>query len=159
MRRQEITVFLALTLLCVWRAYVRAGGVGPHGEARCYLRQAVDSSMDSLLSQYHRQLWENTTSSGWNLGINRDWSKSFVDFSPPIWRRSIGIHWRRRRFRRRGMETLADRDGAFLEQQILDYMKYGLLNVEWEESGADRSSFSGVCGGGGWGSSLGGGPL
>ena len=50
----EITVFLAMilvsvcALLCGMAESVRTAG------ARCYLRMAVDSSMDSLMAQYHR---------------------------------------------------------------------------------------------------------
>lgn len=138
-RRGEITVFLALTLLCVWALMCGLVESARTAGARCYLRQAVDSSMDSLLSQYHRQLWGKYHILGLEFGDKQGLEQELCGFLSAYLE---AINWyplEAEEIQTAGMETLADRDGAFLEQQILDYMKYGLLNVEWEEIGADEA--------------------
>ena len=128
-RRGEITVFLALTLLCVWALMCGLVESARTAGARCYLRQAVDSSMDSLLSQYHRQLWGKYHILGLEFGDKQGLEQELCGFLSAYLE---AINWyplEAEEIQTAGMETLADRDGAFLEQQILDYMKYGLLNV------------------------------
>ena len=69
-RKGEITVFLALilisicALLCGIAESVRTAG------ARCYLRMAVDSSMDSLMAQ-------------WNLMGGRCWRRNLFSLQSP----------------------------------------------------------------------------
>ena len=58
-KRGEITVFLTMILVCVWALLCGLVESARTAGARCYLRQALDSSMDSLFGQYHRKLWES----------------------------------------------------------------------------------------------------
>ena len=57
-RKGEITIFLAMilvsvcALLCGLAESVRTAG------ARCYLRMAADSAVDSLMAQCHTELWD-----------------------------------------------------------------------------------------------------
>ena len=57
-KKGEVTVFLAMILVMLMTLLlVMAESARTAGE-RLYLRMAVDSSMDSLMSQYHRKLWQ-----------------------------------------------------------------------------------------------------
>ena len=56
-KRGEITVFLSMVLLCVAGLICVMLESARTAGARCYLQIAANSSMDSLFSQYHRQLW------------------------------------------------------------------------------------------------------
>ena len=56
--RGEVTVFLTMILISIMSfLLVTVESVRDTG-ARLYLRMAVDSSMDSVMAQYHRELWE-----------------------------------------------------------------------------------------------------
>ena len=57
-KRGEITVFLSMVLLCVAGLICVMLESARTAGARCYLQIAANSSMDSLFSQYHRQLWQ-----------------------------------------------------------------------------------------------------
>lgn len=137
-RRGEITVFLALILLCVWALLCGLVESARTAGARCYLRQAVDSSMDSLLSQYHRQLWGKYHIFGLEFGDKQGLEQEFCGFLSTYLEADNWYPMEAKEIRTVGMEALTDKDGSLLEQQILDYMKYGLLNVEWEELGAEE---------------------
>lgn len=139
-RRGEITVFLALTLLCVWALLCGLVESARTAGARCYLRQSVDSSMDSLLSQYHRQLWGKYHIFGLEFGDKQGLEQEFGGFLSPYLKADNWYPLEAKEIQTVGMDTLVDRDGDLLEQQILDYMKYGLLNVEWEEIGAGEAA-------------------
>ena len=85
-RKGEITVFLAMilfsvcSLLCVVVESARTAG------ARCYLRMAVDSSADSLMAQYHRELWDKDVYKRQSLCsymLQRPEGDSTVSTNPP----------------------------------------------------------------------------
>ena len=54
----EISVFLALTVSLVFALLLAVLESARTEGARLYLTIAANSSVDSLFSQYHRQLWE-----------------------------------------------------------------------------------------------------
>ena len=82
-RKGEITVFLAMilfsvcALLCVIVESARTAG------ARCYLRMAVDSSADSLMAQYHRELWNKYRILGLEYDKAETLEKEFREFMRP----------------------------------------------------------------------------
>lgn len=132
-RKGEITVFLALilisicALLCGIRGAVRTAG------ARCYLRMAVDSSMDSLMAQYHRELWEQYRILGLESDGREMLEEEFVQFAEPYIEAENWYPMEIRQAQVKDMVTLTEGDGRYFEQEILDYMKYGLIGVLWDE--------------------------
>lgn len=54
----EITVFLSLILVCTISLLLGVLESARTAGARLYLRMSADSAMDSLMSQYNRNLWE-----------------------------------------------------------------------------------------------------
>lgn len=126
----EITVFLSLILTCICALMggllesARAAGSG------WYLQMAVDSSLDSLMSQYHREVWENyrllllefedtkqlETEMEPYMNAYLDSDASFqleteeLSVQPPI--------------------RITEGSGRYLEQEILDYMRLGILTME-----------------------------
>lgn len=132
-RKGEITVFLALilisicALLCGIAESVRTAG------ARCYLRMAVDSSMDSLMAQYHRELWEQYRILGLESDGREMLEEEFVQFAEPYIEAENWYPMEIRQAQVKDMVTLTEGDGRYFEQEILDYMKYGLIGVLWDE--------------------------
>lgn len=56
-----------------------------------YLRMAADSSMDSVMAQYHRGLWENYRILGLETGEKERLEQEFGDFLLLMQRRKTGI--------------------------------------------------------------------
>ena len=55
----QITVFLSMILLCIAALLCALMESARTAGARCYLRIAADSALDSVLAGYHRGLWED----------------------------------------------------------------------------------------------------
>ena len=89
--RGQITVFISMILmilfafLCVLMESARTAG------ARWYLQMAVSSSMDSVFSQYHRELWDR-----YRLLFAEYETPEEIeqDFCCLIWKQKTGIPWR-----------------------------------------------------------------
>ena len=132
-RKGEITVFLAMilfsvcSLLCVVVESARTAG------ARCYLRMAVDSSADSLMAQYHRELWNKYRILGLEYDKTETLEKEFREFMRPYMEAGNWYPMKADQIRITDMTGLTQGDGRYFEQEILDYMKYGLLDMDWDE--------------------------
>ncbi len=132
-RKGEITVFLAMilfsvcALLCVIVESARTAG------ARCYLRMAVDSSADSLMAQYHRELWNKYRILGLEYDKTETLEKEFREFMRPYMEADNWYPMKADQIRITDMTGLTQGDGRYFEQEILDYMKYGLLDMDWDE--------------------------
>ena len=132
-RKGEITVFLAMilfsvcSLLCVVVESARTAG------ARCYLRMAVDSSADSLMAQYHRELWDKYRILGLEYDKAETLEKELREFMRPYMEAGNWYPMKADQIRITDMTGLTQGDGRYFEQEILDYMKYGLLDVDWDE--------------------------
>lgn len=136
----EITVFLAMilvsvcALLCGMAESVRTAG------ARCYLRMAVDSSMDSLMAQYHRELWKQYRILGLEYDSPQTLEWELGEFLTPYMNAQNWYPMKISCTEAKDIIALTEGEGRYLEQEILDYMKYGLLDTDWDEldeSGAD----------------------
>ena len=132
-RKGEITVFLAMilfsvcALLCVVVESARTAG------ARCYLRMAVNSSADSLMAQYHRELWDHYRILGLEYDRAETLEQEFGEFLRPYMEADNWYPMKAEQIRITDMTDLTQGDGRYFEQEILDYMKYGLLDVDWDE--------------------------
>lgn len=125
-KRGEITVFLSMILLCsaglicVMLESARTAG------ARCYLQTAANSSIDSLFSEYHRQLWQSYHLLGLEYRTQEDIKDRYIEFLNvyletenwyPMITDSVAVE---------NMQCLTDGGGIWLEDEILGYMKYGI---------------------------------
>lgn len=129
----EITVFLAMilisvcALLCVVVESARTAG------ARCYLRMAADASADSLMAQYHRDLWEQYRVLGLEYDEARTLEREFENFLRPYMEAADWYPMNTEHIQVKDITGLTQGDGRYLEQEILDYMKYGLIDTQWDE--------------------------
>lgn len=139
-KRGEITVFLALILVCVWALLCSLVESARTAGARCYLRQALDSSVDSLFGQYHRRLWEKYRLLGLEFGTSRDLEGELQEFLIPYLEAKNWYPLEAQEIDTRRLTALTDGNGAYLEEQILAYMKYGLLNTAWDELKPDEAA-------------------
>ena len=135
-RRGEISVFLALILVSVWAVLCGLVESARTAGARCYLRQALDSSVDSLMSQYHRKLWQEYRLLGLEYGTQEDLEGELMGFLKPYLETENWYPMEAEQTRIQEMTVLTDRNGQVLEGQILEYMKYGLLDLDWDKPDA-----------------------
>lgn len=132
-RKGEITIFLAMilvsvcALLCGLAESVRTAG------ARCYLRMAADSAVDSLMAQYHRELWDKYRILGLEYDSQETLEKEMEGFLAPYMEADNWYPMKLSKVQAEDVVTLTQGDGRYLEQEILDYMKYGLFDTDWDE--------------------------
>lgn len=134
-KRGEITVFLSLILVCVLSLILGILESARTAGARLYLRMAADSAMDSMLSQYNRNLWET-------------YRLLFLEYETPeaiktSFESYLDYYLEQENFypmKRKGTEItelvrLEDDGAKALEQEILDYIKYRLPDVAAQLAG------------------------
>ena len=86
-----MTVFLTMILVSIMTLLLVVVESARETGARLYLRMAADSSMDSVMAQYHRGLWENYRILGLETGEKEDWNRNSAIFLLLMQRRKTGI--------------------------------------------------------------------
>lgn len=127
MKRQgSITVFLSLSMLCIFALLCVMIEQARLAGSRCYWQLAVNASLDTLFSQYHCSLWENYRVLGLPYESDSDMIRRLEQYAGkylevenwyPMELEYIGID---------GCENLTDQGGDHLAQEIVDYMNYGV---------------------------------
>lgn len=129
----EITVFLAMILVSVSALLCTVVESARTAGARCYMRMAVDSSMDSLMAQYHRGLWKGYRILGLEYDSVQTLEQEMRRFLEPY---GGAVNWYPMRtddIAIKDTVSLTQGEGRYMEQEILDYMKYGLFDTQWDE--------------------------
>ncbi len=140
MRRSgEITVFLAMVLLSVSALLCTIVESARMAGARCFLRMAADSSMDSLMSQYHRSLWEKYRILGLEYEDKDHLEQELEEFMGPYLQAGNWYPMKPQKTETEQVIGLTQAEGKLFEQEILDYMRYGLIGVIWDELDEDGS--------------------
>lgn len=122
----EITVFLSLSLLCVFALLcVMVEGARTAG-SRYYFQIAVNSSLDTLFSQYHRELWKKYRI----LGLQYESEPDIMQRLETCVEKYLSVeNWYPMELEHvdtEGCVNLTDQGGDFFIQEVLDYMKYGI---------------------------------
>ena len=128
----QITVFISMILmilfafLCVLMELARTAG------ARWYLQMAASSAMDSVFSQYHRELWDRYRLLFAEYESPEEIEQDFAGFLLPYLETK---NWYPMALEQTAAEEIVratDGHGAYLEKEILDYMKYGVWKLDFE---------------------------
>ena len=128
----QITVFISMILmilfafLCVLMESARTTG------ARWYLQMAASSAMDSVFSQYHRELWDRYRLLFAEYESPEEIEQDFAGFLLPYLETK---NWYPMALEQTVAEEIVratDGHGAYLEKEILDYMKYGVWKLDFE---------------------------
>lgn len=128
----HITVFLSLILLCVCGLLCGLLESARMAGARCYLQIAANSALDSVFSQYHRGLWDH-----YRLMFGEYENKEEIEADFSRWMTSYleTKNWYPMETETVAVEqmlTAVANGGDYLEQEILDYMKYGIWNLDFD---------------------------
>ncbi len=128
-KRGEITVFLSLSLLCIFALLCVMVESARMAGSRYYFQTAVNGALDNLFSQYHRELWEKYRILGLPYESQEEIKTRLesyvqkyleVDNWYPIELEELELS---------GCDTLVSRGGDLLSREIVEYMKYGV----WKE--------------------------
>ena len=127
----ELSVFFALiTVLCA--ALVLSAVESVRTEAtKAYLTIAADSAMDSVFSQYHRELWDRYRLLGLEMYSEEEICSEYFDFFHPYLSGGVTKNWYCLSGRKDGISVLdctllPDDGGEVFEKEVVDYMKYGI---------------------------------
>lgn len=132
-RKGEITVFLAMILVSVSALLCTVVESARTAGARCFLRMAVDSSADSLMAQYHRELWKKYRVLGLEYDKAETLKQEFEGFLRPYIEAENWYPMKTDQAEIKDITGLTQGEGRYMEQEILDYMKYGLMDTDWDE--------------------------
>ena len=128
----QITVFASLTMMCLFAVFCVLVESARTAGARWYLQMAADSAMDSIFSQYHRGLWDAYRLLFAEYENEAEVTDDFSGFLQPY----LDVdNWYPMEYQTAEVEELlraTDDGGIYLEQEILDYMKYGVWNLDFE---------------------------
>lgn len=134
--RGQITVFLSLILLCVFGLICGLLESARMAGARYYLQTAANSALDSVMSQYHRPMWDQYRILGVEYIEKEAVEKEFIRYLKEY---SKAADWYTMEPDSAEIEKLihlTDNSGKYMEQQILDFMKYGIWTQDMEERAA-----------------------
>lgn len=132
----QITVFLSMVLLCIAALLGALMESARTAGARCYLRIAADSALDSVMAGYHRGLWERYRILLREFGGEEELSEEFKRYFDgyleaagwyPAQTEELLVE--------EAVPVTAD-GGAHLQQEVIDYMKYGVWALDFTEAEA-----------------------
>lgn len=135
----QITVFLSLILICVCALICGLLESARTAGARCFLEMAVHSAMDSLFSQYNRELWDEYRIFGLEHMEKETIAEEFSEFLEPYLEQENWYPFKLEDCQVTECQTLTDNSGKYFEQEIVDYMKYGIWTKEWGEESIAES--------------------
>ena len=134
--RGQITIFLSLILLSVFGLICSLLESARIAGARYYLQTAANSALDSVMSQYHRPMWDQYRILGVEYIEKEAIEKEFIRYLREY---SETADWYTMKPDFAEIEELihlTDNSGKYMEQQILDFMKYGVWTLEMDERAA-----------------------
>lgn len=134
----QITVFLSLALLCIFSLMCGLIESARTAGARCYLKLAADSAMDSVFSEYHRAAWDEYRLFLLEVGDESDISDTWNQYMEPYMDSSGWYAMDVESSEVLDKVSITDDGGAHLNQEILDYMKYGIIKDMPDAQGAEE---------------------
>ncbi|GLC80829.1 DUF5702 domain-containing protein [Lacrimispora brassicae] len=133
----QITVFLSLALLCIFSLMCGLLESARTAGARCYLKLAADSSMDSVFSRYHKEAWEKYRLFLLECENGDELVNAWKDFMEPYMDSSGWYSMDMEQADMGQLVHITDEGGRYLNQEILDYMKYGIFENMTDEMGGE----------------------
>lgn len=123
----QVTVFLSLILMCTCSLVCVLLESARTAGARWYLQTAVNSSLESVLAGYHREVWDD-----YHLLLLEAFSEDEVEAEFENYFKSYveAENWYSMSGAKAEVQELkhiTDEGGRYLQDEILDYMKYGIF--------------------------------
>lgn len=128
----EITVFISLIMMCLFALFCVLVESARTAGARWYLQMAANSAMDSVFSQYHRSLWDSYRLFFAEYETEEALITDFSEFITPYLETE---NWYPIHYESAKAEELyfaVDDNGEYFEKAVLDYMKFGGWNLDFD---------------------------
>lgn len=133
----QVTIFISLIMMCMFALFCVLLESARTAGARWYLQMSASSAMDSVFSQYHRQLWDSYRLLFAEYDGGEELAEDFAAFMQPYLETE---NWYPMEYTSASAGEICratDEDGVYFEQEILDYMKYGVWNLDFDASTVD----------------------
>lgn len=128
----QVTVFLSLIIMCVFTLVCGLLESARTAGARWYMQMAVSSSLDSVFSQYHRPLWDSYRLLYAEYEDGEELAADFEAYLTPYLETENWYPMALETAEVTELYVVTEDNGAYLEQEILDYMKYGIWNMDFD---------------------------
>lgn len=128
----QVTIFISMVMMCVFALLCGLLESARTAGARWYLQTASSSALDSVFSQYHRQMWDSYRLLFAEYEDEEELETDYQGFIQPYLEES---GWYPMRLESSEVEEwlgVTDDNGACLEEEILDYMKYGIWELDFD---------------------------
>lgn len=135
--RGTITVFLALTFVCISALVLTLVESARTAGIRFHLKTSATSSMDSLFSEYHNELWNQYRITAYECDNTDVAMTSLENYMQPYlnvksWMRMDSAHAQLSQ-----ITYLTDNGGEWFEEEVVDYMNYGLAESLFDLEAAE----------------------
>lgn len=134
MKRAEgqITIFISMIMMCIFALICGLLESARTAGARWYLQTAASSAVDSVFSQYHRQMWDAYRLMFAEYEDEKELEADFMIFLQPYLDSSGWYPMELSEAAVKEWKTATDDNGVYFEQEILDYMKYGIWKTDFQ---------------------------
>ena len=124
----QITVFLSMCLVCVTALICVMLESARLAGSRYYFQVAVNGGLDSLFSRYHRRLWEEYRIFGLEYGSEHELEKDLEIYVNQYLEVENWYPMKLESMEVTELTGLADKGGEILAEEVLRYMKYGIVS-------------------------------
>ncbi|MBT9776153.1 hypothetical protein GPL15_06490 [Clostridium sp. MCC353] len=123
----QVTVFLSLVLMCTCSLICVLLESARTAGARWYMQTAVNSSLESVLAGYHRELWESYHLLLLEANSQEEVEADFLNYFQSYADAENWYSMSEARAEVKNWNHITDEGGRYLQDEILDYMKYGIF--------------------------------
>ncbi|MEY8356541.1 DUF5702 domain-containing protein [Lachnospiraceae bacterium 54-53] len=132
----QITVFLSLVLMCIFSLMCGLLESARTAGTRFYLKLAADSAMDSVFSGYHKEVWDKYRIFLLECEDGNQLGEAWKEFMEPYMENSGWYSMTAEKADITAIFRITDDGGKYLNQEIQDYMRYGIFENITDEEGA-----------------------
>ena len=138
--RGSVTVFLALSFVLVAALVLTIAESARSTAQRLYMQTALDSSMESLFSQFHRTLWEDYRIFALEYRNDTDLRTELCDFMAPYLEAKNLFPARVQAENLQFSEKAALTEDIYFEEDVLEYMLYGAIDSVIHYAGGEADT-------------------
>ncbi len=128
----QVTIFISLIMMCMFALLGVLVESARTAGARWYLQTAVSSALDSVFSQYHRELWDSYRLLFAEYEEEEELAEDFSRFLKPYLETGNWYPIKEEKISAEELRRATDAGGAYFEAEILEYMKYGVWKLDFD---------------------------
>ena len=128
-----MTVFLSMILICIVSLMCTLLQSARMAGSGWYLQTALNSSLYSLMSKYHREAWETYHIFLLEADRKEELEREISEYLDQYLSSDTVYGMKKKKLAVSDMVMVTDERGEPLEREILDYMRYGI----WTEAGKE----------------------